>query len=396
MANPEHLAILKQGEQKWNRWRKAHPEIVPDLSWADLREIFFSVWGNDDEIYDTGLSVEATDLEEELVGIDISHAKLNGAKLDGGVFNWTILSESDLSDVSLAGASINWAHLEKVILRDASIGHANFYNVNLDGADLSGASLVNTAFRECSLRGTCFKGSYIQEVHFRETDLDEVDFGESEMLLCSFSDVDLRNAKGLGKVNHIGPSTIGVDTLTRCGGKIPKAFLRGCGLSENFITHIGTLATWKDEYSSCFISYSSKDQAFAKRLYADLQNKGVRCWFASEDMKIGDRFRIQIDESIRVHEKLLLILSENSVASDWVEKEVETAMEKERESKKTVLCPVRLDDSVNAIMSGWAADVRRTRHIGDFSNWKSHNAYEKGFDRLLRDLKVEGDSSQSD
>ena len=76
------------------------------------------------------------------------------------------------------------------------------------------------------------------------------------------------------------------------------------------------------DYYSCFISYSSKDDAFAKRLYADLQSNHVRCWFAPEDLKIGDRIRTGIDEAIRVHDKLLLILSKSSVASGWVEREV--------------------------------------------------------------------------
>jgi hypothetical protein len=37
----------------------------------------------------------------------------------------------------------------------------------------------------------------------------------------------------------------------------------------------------------------------------------------------------------------------------------------------------------------WAADIRRTRHIGDFTNWKNHDAYQKAFARLLEDLKAE-------
>ena len=85
------------------------------------------------------------------------------------------------------------------------------------------------------------------------------------------------------------------------------------------------------EFYSCFISYSSKDQEFAERLHADLQAKGVRCWFAPHDLKIGDRFRQRIDEAIRVHDKLLLILSEHSIESDWVATEVEAAFEKERQ-----------------------------------------------------------------
>ena len=70
------------------------------------------------------------------------------------------------------------------------------------------------------------------------------------------------------------------------------------------------------EYYLCFISYSTKDQAFADRLYADLQTKGARCWFASHDIKGGRKIHEQIDEAIRVHDKLLLVLSEHSMASD--------------------------------------------------------------------------------
>jgi predicted ATPase with chaperone activity len=87
-------------------------------------------------------------------------------------------------------------------------------------------------------------------------------------------------------------------------------------------------------------------------LHADLQNKGVRCWFAPEDMKIGDKLRQRIDEAIHVHERLLLILSENSVSSERVEKEVETAFEKEQRQKRTVLFPVRVDDAVMECHTG--------------------------------------------
>ncbi|MGA8348586.1 MAG: TIR domain-containing protein [Isosphaeraceae bacterium] len=104
---------------------------------------------------------------------------------------------------------------------------------------------------------------------------------------------------------------------------------------------------------------------------------------------MGEKIRVGIDESIRLHDKLLLLLSKNSVDSDWVEKEVETAMEKERQQKRVVLFPVRLDDAVMKVETGWPADIRRSRNIGDFKKWKTHGAYQKAFERLLRDLKAE-------
>ena len=197
------------------------------------------------------------------------------------------------------------------------------------------------------------------------------------------------SVKGLAAVLHTGPSTIGIDTLYKSGGKIPEIFLRGCGLPEDFITYARSLTTKAIDFYSCFISYSSKDQAFAERLYADLQNKGVRCWFAPEDMKIGDKLRPRIDESIRLHDKLLLVLSETSVTSQWVEQEVETALARERTQGGTVLFPIRLDDSVLEISGGWPALIRNTRNIGDFTRWKDQDSYQKAFERLLRDLQAE-------
>ena len=59
-----------------------------------------------------------------------------------------------------------------------------------------------------------------------------------------------------------------------------------------------TVAGAASEFHSCFISHSTKDHEFAGSLRADLQAKGVRCWFAPEDLKIGDKFRMRIDEFI--------------------------------------------------------------------------------------------------
>jgi len=153
-----------------------------------------------------------------------------------------------------------------------------------------------------------------------------------------------------------------------------------------------SLAGTPIEFYSCFISYSTKDQEFAERLHADLQAKGVRCWFAEEDLKIGDRFQEKIEESIRWHDKLLLVLSENSIRSPWVEREVQAAFEREHKSKKLVLFPIRLDEAVMETTKAWAADIRRTRHIGEFGQWREHDSYKKALERLLRDLKA-GESS---
>ena len=143
------------------------------------------------------------------------------------------------------------------------------------------------------------------------------------------------------------------------------------------------------QFYSCFISYSSKNRDFAERLHADLHAKGVRCWFDQEQLKVGEKFRHQIDDAIRVHDKLMVVLTEHSIASDWVEAEVEAALDRERSEKRTVLFPIRLDEAVLQTQVAWAAHIRRTRHISDFERWKDHDTYQSTFTRLLKDLKSE-------
>ena len=220
--------------------------------------------------------------------------------------------------------------------------------------------------------------------------LDHADFRSSRFSGTRLVSLDWSNVIGLDSVRQSGPSAIGIDTIYRWNGRIPDVFLRGAGVPEPFIVLMKVLVAAMEpiQFYSCFISFSTRDQEFAERLYADLQSKNVRCWFAPEDMKIGDKFRTRIDEAIRTHDKVLLVLTEGSVKSVWVEKEVETAFERERKQDRAVLFPIRLDEAVFAAEQAWAADIRRTRHIGDFTGWKNHDKYMKAFERLIGDLKT--------
>jgi hypothetical protein len=209
--------------------------------------------------------------------------------------------------------------------------------------------------------------------------------------LTTVADVDLSQVQGLQTVEHTGPSTIGIDSIYRSRGKIPEAFLRGAGVPEQFIIYMRSLvADNAIEYYSCFISHSSKDKDFSQRLHNDLQGAGVRCWLDTEDLKIGDKFWERIEEPIRLHDKLLVVLSAHSVESAWVEREVMSALEKEDQLPgRAVLFPICLDETVMTARQPWAADLRRRRHIGDFCAWKEHDAYQQAFIRLLHDLQAE-------
>jgi hypothetical protein len=245
MANLEHLKILKQGVEAWNKWREEDPGINPDLGNASL------------------------------IDADLRSSDLRGANLFAADFSGAILDEANLHRADLRGAR----------LCSASLRGANLTAANLIDADLCAAALHNSDFTNVCAYGTLF------------------------------GDNDLSTVKGLEAVEHMGPSTIGIDTIYKSKGSIPEVFLRGAGVPEEFIVYMRSLAGKAIDFYSCFISYSTKDSDFAQRLHADLQQKGVRCWFAPEDLKIGDKFRMRIDESIRVYDKLMVILSANSINS---------------------------------------------------------------------------------
>ena len=352
MADEAHLKILEKGVRAWNEWRIMNDPFTPDLRGANLAE-----------------------------------TNLNGTNLTSALLSGAIFTRARIIGTNFSGAFLNRAQFNEALLRGSNFGPSTTPRLNDPRLDQRQLGYIQTM--GANLKEANFKGAYLGDVDFSSAYLSGTDFSDCMIRDARFINVDLRECKGLETVLYDGPSTIDIDTIYRCEGKIPEVFLRGVGIPDNFITYMRSLASTGFDFYSCFMSYSSKDQEFAERLHADLQSNGVRCWFAPEDLKIGDKLRPSFDEAIRLHDKLMVLLSEHSVSSAWVEKEVETAFEKERQQDRTVLFPIRLDNSVMETKQAWAADIRRTRHIGDFREWKNHDSYKKAFDRLLRDLKAE-------
>jgi hypothetical protein len=173
------------------------------------------------------------------------------------------------------------ANLRAANLRAANLSGANLRGADLRGADLSGANLDRADLSRADLNRANLGGADLNRANFIGADLSETDFSEATFAWTVLADVDLSTAKGLKTLRHDGPSTIGVDTIYRSQGKIPEVFLRGCGVPDDLIGYIKSIAG-AIQFYSCFISYSGKDQEFADRLYEGLQNKGVRCWFAPQ------------------------------------------------------------------------------------------------------------------
>jgi hypothetical protein len=296
-----------------------------------------------------------------------------------------------LPRVGLKGRYLSGIDLRNSDLTSADLSDADLSNSRLSGAVLNRALMIRTNLFRADLSATDLRSAILADAHLGEADLSRAKVGGT-----NFSTVDLSTVKGLATVQHEGPSNVGIDTIYESRGKIPEAFLRGCGVPDEFIAYIGALVRRPIEFYSCFISYSTVDREFAARLHADLRSIGVRSWLAPEEMKGGRKLHEQIDEDIRLHDRLLLILSEHSMNSNWVKTEIANAREREKREGKQLLFPItlvpfeaikqwKLFDADIGIDS--AREIREY-FIPDFSNWKDHDSYQTAFQRLVKDLKA--------
>jgi uncharacterized protein YjbI with pentapeptide repeats len=400
MASEEHLAVFKQGLDAWNRWREQNPALQPDLSRVNfwsletsdpyLMEALWNVWLPEGQAYNLkNVNFALANLR----GVCLSSADLRGARLDCADLSFADLRHATVDSAQFTNATLKAAKLSGLHAVDTDLSGADLENCDLSGAFLSGTNLT-----KANLKGVNFTGAH----------LDGANLTQCVLQWSLLVDVDLSQVKGLEMIRHYGRSSIGMDTIDRSNGTIPEAFLRGCGLSALEIEYVKLAAPSLDaaqvstitekirqsclggggQPASCFISFDSRDEGFARHLHKDLQAHDVRCWFVPEHRQFGNPIRPSLDRQKRLKDKLIVILSEESIQNEWIGEEVEAALEEEGLRNRLVVLPIRLDDAVMNASDDWAAHLKRIRRIGDFRQWKNHDQYQKAFEHLLRELRA--------
>jgi hypothetical protein len=354
MANKEHLKILEQGVEVWNEWRQENPEIAPNLRKASLYQI------------------------------DLSFANFNNVNCN----------EAKLSKVKLKGAQLIAASFEDADLSQSDLTRADLTKARLVGTDLTDANLTDAILTEsylafAKLHGATLKGATLRGARMSFTD---------------FWDNDLSDASGLDEVHHLGPSMMDIATIQKSKGKIPEKFLRGCGVSEVFISYIPSLVGAMEpiQFYSCFISYSHADKSFARRLHDGLQGRGIRCWMDEHQLLPGDKIYTEVDRGIRLWDKVLLCCLKESLASWWVENEIQIAFEKEQQLRKQrgqdvlALIPLNLD---GYLFDGWESGMAtqiKSRLAADFTGWETDNSkFESEFEKLVKALRADAGGRES-
>jgi hypothetical protein len=353
MANQEQLAVLKQGVEVWNKWRKNKAETIVDLTEADLHQ-------------------------SDLRGVNFREAHL---------------FKTNLTETKLDGADLFLADLT-----NANLLKANLSNANLVEANLTVAKLINCVLCGANLTAANLRVAYLEGANFEGAKLGWTILGT----------IDISKTIGLEEVIHLEPSVLGTDTIQLSRGEIPEAFLRGCGLSDWEIENVKLYnpelsneernkvlykiydlqASQAIQISPLFISYSHADTDFVDKLEGQLNAKGIRFWRDIHDMKAG-RIETQIDRAIIQNRTVLLVLSEHSLSSDWVEHEVRTARKLEKDTGRDLLCPVALD-------YGWKTGPWPKRvmeqvmeyNILDFSACQDDSKFGAMFGKLLDGLQL--------
>jgi len=343
MADERLVRRLLEGVTKWNTWRREHRGPL-DLANADL----------------TGVN---------LSGSNLTNAEPPGANLIEANLTHVKLIDADLTNANLIDANLTYAKLANAKLTNTNLTNANLTYAKLVNADLTNANLTHAKLASAKVTGARLGGSRLN--------------------YTIFGSVDLSGALGLDAVHFEGPCVLDYHTLQLSNGKIPDSFLRGCGWDDDFIAYTRDLMSRAIDFYSCFISYSHGDKVFARRLHDQLQGQGIRCWRDEKSLKGGDRILKGVFEAIRSHDRLVLCCSKKSLASNWVEREISKAVEKELKEGRDILIPLNLDGH----LFQWdhhLGDEVRSRLALDFTGWEKDNAvFEREFRRVVQALKDE-------
>ena len=389
MQDPEHANIVRRGRIAISEWRARQRFLGKlDVSGADLRYA-------------------------DLHGADLQSARLVGTDLRNAFLGVATLNAADMSCADLRDANLQFAKLICSDLRDANIcaadlGGTDLTGANLSGADLRGANLTFANLQYANLDGAYLQGAYLQDAKLFGTSLCGADLMEVSFDGTLFIAIDLSKAKNLEYAIHLGPSYLSTDTLLQSKGEISDVFLRGCGLQAWEVTqaklHAPELTTSEIEhlqydifdkrtkgayFGGVFISYSRKDDHFVDRIYDRLKKEGIPVWLDRHDVLAGDLQR-QIAKAIRLNDVILLVLSEESIRSDWVESELDIARKREKAENRDLLCPISIDDAWKSKLDDDASDRAlwlslTKKAIIDFSPAAD---FETSFGKLLRGLKI--------
>jgi len=282
MANPEHLANLKEGVEAWNRWRADNPDVVPDLEKAEI-EIVNLAGINFNKTALRWARFKPTDMTgADLRDADFGYAHVAGSKMDGANLTGAYFREAALMDTSLrgtnchhailSGASLIGADLSDAILESARISdrallmQAKLHNARMAGADLTTSDLSNAEFIRADLKGANLNQAFLQGADFTDADLTAAQMFRTDLANARLVRADLTNV-------NLGFARL-IDTNMQCA-KLVNCAIHGIsvwGVNLEGATQSNLLITDSGEWSRVTVDHLD----VAQFVYLLLTNSRIR------------------------------------------------------------------------------------------------------------------------
>jgi len=130
--------------------------------------------------------------------------------------------------------------------------------------------------------------------------------------------------------------------------------------------------------SSVFLSHNSKDKPWVRALAERLMADNVVVWLDEAEINIGDSLIEKIAEGIKEMRFVVAIISQNSVESSWVQKELSIAMSKEVAGRQVTVLPLVIDD----------CELPSSLSDKLYADFKKPDDFETSYEKLLRAIGI--------
>ncbi|NJP08295.1 MAG: pentapeptide repeat-containing protein [Leptolyngbyaceae cyanobacterium RU_5_1] len=178
MANEEHLALIRQGVDAWNQWRRNDPELRPDLTGANLSSVNLSL----------------ADFER----VNLSQSNLKWANLSQANLKWATFSQTNLKWANLSQANLSQSNLKWTDLSQANLSQANLVLVDLSQTNLSQATFIKADLRNADLSLADLSGADLTEANLSGANLTGANLNQSNLTGADLTSANLLKAQALG------------------------------------------------------------------------------------------------------------------------------------------------------------------------------------------------------
>jgi hypothetical protein len=138
-----------------------------------------------------------------------------------------------------------------------------------------------------------------------------------------------------------------------------------------------------------FISHSSEDKRFVRKLKEDLNENNIETWVDEDELRLGDSLLQSLEAALEKSSHFLIVLSNASIDSPWVKIEIEEALNQSKSNAMKKVIPIKYKDCEipNSLKNLLFADLsNETREVIRDKVQFNGDGYQKFLDRLCQSL----------